>query len=96
MLEELKLIVEDMEEDKEPRPYGFSARLIKVCWDTVHKDLLKMVLKSQHCEKLGDNTNSTFLNLIPKVKDVIYFDRFSLISLCNIGYKINTKIMDKR
>ena len=50
-LEELKSVVEDMEEDKTPGPDRFSARVIKICCDNVHNDLLKMVLKSQHCEK---------------------------------------------
>ena len=96
MLEELKLIVEDMEEDKAPELDRFSARLIKVCWDTVHKDLHKMVLKYQQCEKIVASTNLDFLALIPKETNVVSFNIFQPISLCNIGYKINTKIMDKR
>ena len=35
-LEELKSIVEDMEEDKSPGPDGFSASFIKVYWETIH------------------------------------------------------------
>ena len=75
-LEELKLTLEDIEEDKAPGLDGFSARFIKVCWDIVHKDFLKVVLKYQHCEKIGGSTNSTFLALIPKEKDAVSFDRF--------------------
>ena len=86
-----------MEEDKAPRPNGFNARFVKVCWEIVHKDLLKMVLKAQQCGKIGGSTNSTFLSLIPKEKDALSFDRFRPISLiCNIGYKIITKIMANR
>ena len=55
-----------------------------------------MVIKSQQCEKISGSTNSTFLALIPKEKDAVSFDRFRPISLCNIGYKIITKIMAKR
>ena len=95
-LEELNSEVEDMEEDKALGPDRFSARFIKVCWDIVPKDLLKMVLKSNHCEKIGGNTNSTFVALIPKEKDVVSFDKFHPISLFNISYKIITKIMAKR
>ena len=76
MLEELKEVVEDMEQDKAPGPDSFSAIFIKICWDIIHKDLLKMVIKSQQCEKIGGSTNSTFLALIPKEKDALYFDRF--------------------
>ena len=46
-IEELKMVMEEMEEDRAPGPDGFNARFIKVCWEMVHKDLLKMVLKAQ-------------------------------------------------
>ena len=55
-----------------------------------------MVTKSQRCGKIGGSTNSAFLALIPKEKDAKSFDRFRPISLCNIGYKIITKIMAGR
>ena len=42
------------------------------------------------------HTNSTFLALTPKEKEAKSFDRFRPISLCNIGYKIITKIMANR
>ena len=76
MLEELKVAVEDMEEDKAPGLDGFSARFITSCWDIIHKDLFKMVLKSQNCNKIGGSTNSAFLALNPKEKDATTFDRF--------------------
>ena len=55
-----------------------------------------MVTKSQRCEKVGGSTNYVVLALIPKEKEANSFDRFRPISLCNIGYKIITKIIAKR
>ena len=55
-----------------------------------------MLKNYQRCEKIGGSTNSAFLSLVPKEKDVNSFDRFRPISLCNIGYKIITKIMARR
>ena len=55
-----------------------------------------MISKSQKCGKIGGSTNSAFLALIPKEKEAKSFDRFRPISLCNIGYKIITKIMASR
>ena len=46
--------------------------------------------------QIGGSTNSAFLALIPKEKEAKSFDRFWPISLCNIGYKIITKIMASR
>jgi len=95
-LEEIKQVVDNMEDDRAPGPDGFNVNFIKICWEIVKIDLLKMVMKSQRCIKIGGSTNSAFLALIPKEKGAKTFDRFRPISLCNIGYKIITKIMANR
>ena len=87
-MEELKEVVDEMKDDKAPGPDGFNATFIKICWDIIEKDLLKMVTKYQRCDKVGGSTNSAFLALIPKEKEANSFDKFRQISLCNIGYKM--------
>ena len=52
-----------------------------------------MVIKSKSCNKIGGITNSAFLALIPKEKGATSFNRFRHISLCNIGYRIITKVI---
>ena len=93
MIEEIKAVMDDMEDDKAQGSDGFSANFIKVCWEIVHKYLFKMVTKSQRCEKIGGRTNYAFLALIPKEKDANSFDRFHPISLCNSLYKILAKLI---
>jgi hypothetical protein len=46
--------------------------------------------------KIGGATNSSFLALIPKVKNANTFDRHHPISLCNASYKILAKITASR
>eukprot|EP00253_Pinus_taeda_P008983 PITA_08983 len=55
-----------------------------------------MIQKSQESQKIGGCTNSTFLALIPKEKGANSFNRFRPISLCNIGYKVITKVIANR
>ena len=95
-MDEIKKAVDGMEEDSAPRPDGFNATFIKICWEIVKKDLFKMISKSQRSTKIGGSTNSAFLALIPKERNAKSFDRFRAISLCNIGNKIITKIMAGR
>ena len=95
-MEEIKEAVDDMEDDRALGLDGFNVNFIKACWGIIKKDLFKMIGKSQRCDKIGGNTNSAFLALIPKEKDANSFDRFQPISLCKIGYKIITKIMARR
>ena len=52
-MEEMKAAVDEMKEDKAPGPDGFNVNFIKICWDIVHKYLIKMVKKSQRCENIG-------------------------------------------
>lgn len=91
--EEVKKALFDMDLDKAPGLDGFSAKFLQVCWPIVEKDLLKMVQKSQNSQKIGGSTNFAFLGLIPKEKGANNFNRFRPISLCNIGYKIITKVI---
>jgi hypothetical protein len=95
-LEEVKEALDSLAPDIAPGPDGFTARFLQVFWPIIKHDLHKMVLKSQNCHKIGGSTNYAFLALIPKEKGASSFDRFHLISLCNIGYKIITKIIANR
>ena len=62
----------------------------------MEKDLYKMVIKSQAYQKIRGSMNTAFLALIPKEKGANTFNRFRLISLCNIGYKLITKVISNR
>ena len=85
-----------MEPDKALDLDGFTASFLKSCSKIVKKDLVRMVRKSQNCNKIGGSTDLAFLALIPKEKGAISFDRFRPISLCNIDYKVITKVIANR
>lgn len=95
-LKEVKEALFSMDLDKAPGPDGFKPRFLQVCWQIVENDFYKMIQKSQDCQKIGGSTNSAFLALIPKEKRANYFSRFHTISLCNIGYKVITKVIANR
>eukprot|EP00253_Pinus_taeda_P002867 PITA_02867 len=95
-MDEFKAALFSMDPDKAPGPDGFSTRFLQSYWHIVGKDLLKMIQKFQDCQKIGGSTNSSFLALIPKEKGANSFNRFRPISLCNIGYKLITKIIASR
>lgn len=40
-----------------------------------------------------DELNATLITLIPKLDNVVWLKNFHLISLCNVSYKIGTKIL---
>lgn len=92
-MNEIKNALDCMDLNKSPGHDEFIARFYLTCWPTIKKYLLRMIRKSQTCTKIGGNTNSAFLALIPKDKGATNFSRFRPISLCNISYKLITKII---
>eukprot|EP00253_Pinus_taeda_P027485 PITA_27485 len=93
---EVKEALYAMDPDKAPGPDGFTPRFVQTYWQIVEKEFFKMIQKSQDCQKIGGCTNSAFLALIPKEKGANSFSIFCPISLCNIGYKVITKVISNR
>eukprot|EP00253_Pinus_taeda_P015965 PITA_15965 len=94
--EEIKLSVFSMQQDKAPGPDGFTVAFYRNNWETIKKDFIRMVKNVFLKCKMGNNIKSSHLALIPKDINPLSFDRFRPISLCNVSYKVITKILANR
>eukprot|EP00253_Pinus_taeda_P028357 PITA_28357 len=94
--EEIKWSVFSMQQDKAPGQDGFTVAFYRNHWETIKKDLIRMVKNVFLKYKMGNNIESSHLALIPKDSNPQSFDRFRPISLCNVSYKIITKILANR
>eukprot|EP00253_Pinus_taeda_P008659 PITA_08659 len=94
--EEIREATFSMQQDKAPGPDGFSVAFYRQHWETIRKDFVRMVKNAFRKHKLGDFTKSSHIALIPKEANPKSFDRFRPISLCNVSYKIITKIIANR
>eukprot|EP00253_Pinus_taeda_P009681 PITA_09681 len=94
--EEVREATWSMQPDKAPGPYGFTISFYRAHWDIIKKDLIRMVKNVFKKIKMGENTKSSHLALIRKESNPLSFDRYRPISLCNVSYKIVTKILANR
>ena len=94
--EEINKVIWSMDPDKAPGPDGFLIQFYRIYWTIIKSDLVRMIKSFQHKAKVGGNTNSTFLALIPKEVKPGSFDHFRPICLCNASYKIITKLLEKK
>jgi hypothetical protein len=95
-LEEIKSVLEKFKKDRSPGPDGWTTEFFISFFDLVGEDLLEMVEDSRRNGKLCGGLNSTFLALIPKVNKPESFDDYRPISLCNLIYKVISKILANR
>jgi hypothetical protein len=91
--EELKKIISSLKVDKSPGTDGWTMEFFKHFFDLVGDDILEMIEESRTLGFIPRALNSTFLTLIPKVNKPRLFGDFWPISLCNLCYKIISKII---
>uniref|UniRef100_A0A453T663 Reverse transcriptase domain-containing protein n=1 Tax=Aegilops tauschii subsp. strangulata TaxID=200361 RepID=A0A453T663_AEGTS len=65
-------------------------------WEIYGEDVTKAVLDIVEGKELSRSINETVLVLIPKVKNPTLLSQFRPISLCNVLYKIASKVISNR
>jgi hypothetical protein len=92
-LDELKKVITKFKIDKSLGPDGWTTEFFIHFFDLVGGDLLDMVEEARLNGNISGGLNSTFIALIPKVNKPQSFGDFRPILLCNLCYKIISKII---
>lgn len=95
-VEEVELALKQMSPFKSPGPDGFSAGFYQDHWKILSHDLSKTVMDFFKHKKLPKGWNHTHLVLIPKVKSPNSVHEYRPISLCNVNYKLISKVLAHR
>ena len=74
-------------------PNGMSPIFYKSFWHIVGKDVTAVVLNALNSHIIPECINTTFISLIPKIKNLKKVADFRPISLCNVIYKLNAKVV---
>ena len=78
---------------KAPGPDGLHAVFFKRFWDLLGDSLVTEVLDAVNNCKIPDGWNDTTIVLIPKVNNPTMVSQFRPISLCNVVYKVISKML---
>jgi hypothetical protein len=81
---------------KVPGPDSYPAQFFQKHWDLCGTEVITVVLRILRGEESPEGINTTFIVLIPKVASPEELGQFRPISLCNVIYKIASKVLANR
>jgi hypothetical protein len=81
---------------KSPGPDGFPACFYQHNWGTVHHEVCAAILHFLNSGSMDARINTTHIALIPKVASPSSVTEFRPISLCNVIYKLLSKVLANR
>lgn len=95
-IDEVRRAIFSMHGKKSPGPDGMSPAFYKHFWGMIGADVVSAVQSYFKGGNVGRAANHTFLTLIPRREGVNKVEQFRPIALCNVIYKVVTKIIDVR
>ena len=94
--QEVDLALKEMAPLKAPGPDGMPPLFFQSFWPLIGDDVSKAVLDCLHSCYIPKEFNYTYVTLIPKVKNPVKIAEFRPISLCNVIYKLISKVLANR
>jgi hypothetical protein len=94
--DEILVVLRGFTKDKSPSPDRWIVDFFFHFFDLVFDDILEVVEEPRLSSIVNRYLNSNFIDLIPKVNGPTSFGDFRSITLCNLIYKIITKILSNR
>jgi len=94
--DEIQFALSQMHPLKSPGPDGYSAGFYQNSWDIVRPDVTRAALYFLNGGHLEEGLNDTNICLVPKVSSPTKVTDYRPISLCNVFYKLISKVLANR
>ena len=78
---------------KAPGPNGFTSNFFHYFWDLIKEEVFEIIEEYRDKKGVLKAFNATFLTLIPRQARADSSDKFRPITLCNVIYKIISKVI---
>ena len=78
---------------KPPGPYGMSSLFYQHFWSTVNHYVTSSIFFWLNSGTIPSPLTHTYITLVPKINSPEYAHQFRPISLCNVLYKIYSKVL---
>jgi hypothetical protein len=95
-IEEVDQALQETPKDKAPGPDGFTSDFFHHCWPLIRTEVWEIIEDSRASGQILQALNATFLTLIPKEGQAHHPKQFRPIALCNVIYKLLTKVIARR
>lgn len=94
--QEVDVAMHQLKEGKAPGPDGFSTSFYHKFWEMIRDEVWQVAEESRALHWLLPSLNVTFIVLIPKEEKSNTPDKFCPIALCNVIYKVISKVIANR
>ena len=94
--DEVEIALKQMAPLKAPFPDEMPPIFFQHYWEGIGDDVVQAVVSCLNSTLIETSLNHTFITLIPKVKSPEFITKFFPIALCNILYKLVSKVLANR
>ena len=94
--EEIDVAIKEMAPLNAPSPDGMPPLFFQTYWTDIGMDVHQAVLSCLNSGSILKSINHTFITFIPKINNPETVSDFRPISLCNVIYKIVSKVIANR